>query len=136
MTTKPIIKKTYVISISCAIGLAACATSPAVRSVRSDLRVSTAVSTPAPRLLVTGPVRLLHANYDRRAGVTFFKAALSDGAATIDCATSAPLGWDGTSNLDVREGEGICVAAVREASLSWHARTGVEPPQPTQHAKR
>lgn len=115
--------------------MAACgSSSPAVRSIRSDLR-GTAVSNPAPRLLVTGPVRLLHANYDRRSGVTFSKAALADGATAIDCGRSAPFGWDGESDLDVREGEGICVTAAREVSLTWHARMGVEP-RATQHAKR
>ena len=115
--------------------MAACgSSSPAVRSIRSDLR-GTAVSNPAPRLLVSGPVRLLHANYDRRSGVTFSKATLADGATAIDCGRSAPFGWDGESDLDVREGEGICVTAAREVSLTWHARMGVEP-HTAQHAKR
>jgi hypothetical protein len=92
------------------------------------------VSTPA--LLVTGPVRLLHANYDRRAGVTFSKAVLAEGADAIDCRGSAPLGWDGESDLEVRDGEGICVAAARDVSLLWHARSGVGAPRSTQHAKR
>jgi len=81
-------------------------------------------------------VRLLHANYDRRAGVTFSKAALAEGAAAIDCAGGAPFGWDGSSDLDVHEGEGICVTAAREVSLSWHARARVEAPHATQQAKR
>jgi hypothetical protein len=94
------------------------------------------VSTPAPLLLVTGPVRLLHANYDRRAGVTFFKAAQADGTGAIECGGSAPVRWDGETDLDVREGEGICVAAARDVNLFWHARTGANVPQPTQQAKR
>ena len=84
---------------------------------------------------MTGPVRLLHANYDRRSGVAFSKAALADGATAIDCRSSAPFGWDGESDLDVHEGEGICVTAAREVSLTWHARMGVEP-HAAQHAKR
>jgi hypothetical protein len=136
MNTGREMSKMHIISISCFVGLAACATSPSLRTVRSDLRGSTAVSTPAPRLLVTGPVRLLHANYDRRAGVTFSKAVLAEGANAIDCGGSAPFGWDGTSDLDVREGEGICVTAGRAVNLVWHARTGVEAPRATQQAKR
>ena len=114
--------------------MAACATtSPAGHS---DLRGRTAVSTPVPQLLVTGPVRLLHANYDRRAGVTFSKAVMTDGASAIDCRSAALVGWDGEADLEVREGEGICVAASRDVNLLWHARPGVSAPQPTQHAKR
>jgi len=106
------------------------------RAARSDLRGRTAVSTPAPRLLVTGPVKLLHANFDRRAGVTFFKAAQTDATGAIDCGGSAPVGWDGETDLEIREGEGICVAAARDVNLFWHARSGVSAPVPTQHAKR
>jgi hypothetical protein len=93
------------------------------------------VSAPAPRLLVTGPVRLLHANFDRRAGVTFSKAAIPAGAVALDCGQSTPLGWDGETDLDLRAGEAICVSAAREVNLSWHARTGLEAP-PIQQAKR
>jgi hypothetical protein len=114
--------------------MAACATTSP--PVHSDLRQRTAVSSPAPQLLVTGPVRLLHANYDRRAGVTFFKAVLADGASAIDCKSGALVGWDGETDLEVREGEGVCVAAAREVNLLWHARTGVSEPQQTQQAKR
>jgi hypothetical protein len=128
--------KNLFLSVSCLLGLGACAsTSNSVRSSQSDVRGSTAVSAPAPRLLVTGPVRLLHANFDRRAGVTFFKAIQKDGAAGIDCGGGAAVGWDGESDLDVGQGEGICVAAAKQVSLSWHARTGVEAAE-VQQAKR
>jgi hypothetical protein len=117
--------------------MASCAsTSLPGRAARPDLRGRTAVSTPTPRLLVTGPVRLLHANFDRRAGVAFFKAAQTDATGAIDCGGSAPVGWDGETDLEIREGEGICVAAARDVNLFWHARTGVDAPVPTQHAKR
>ena len=117
--------------------MASCAsTSLPGRAARPDLRGRTAVSTPTPRLLVTGPVRLLHANFDRRAGVTFFKAVQADATGAIDCGGSAPVGWDGETDLEIREGEGVCVAAARDVNLFWHARTGVDAPVPTQHAKR
>src|SRR5262245_59760870 len=122
MTKKLINRKISVISISCILGMAACATTSP--PVHPDLRGRAAVSTPAPRLLVTGPIRLLHANYDRQAGVTFSKAVLAEGAAAIDCRGSAPLGWDGESDLELREGEGVCVVAARDVSLLWHARSG------------
>jgi hypothetical protein len=92
------------------------------------------VSNQASRLIVTGPMRLLHANYDRRAGVVFFRAA-QQGAAAPDCLNAAPMGWDGESDLVVGEGEAICVSAARKVHLSWHARSGAgEAPKEVQHA--
>jgi len=136
--TKKLSKLNFaVISIACISGMASCASSSlSGRAARSDVRGRTAVSTPAPRLLVTGPVKLLHANFDRRAGVTFFKAVQADATGAIDCGGSAPVGWDGETDLEIREGEGICVAAARDVNLFWHARSGVSAPVPTQHAKR
>jgi len=117
--------------------MGACAsTSTSARSLKTDFRGHAAVSTLAPQLLVTGPVQVLHANYERRAAVTFFKTAPRDGVVAVDCSGGAPVRWDGKSVLEIREGESLCVAATRKVNLSWHARSGVEPPHPTQHASR
>jgi hypothetical protein len=86
----------------------------------SDRRGNVAVSNQASRLIVAGPMRLLHANYDRRAGVVFFKTAQPD------CLNGVPVGWDGESDLMVGDGEAICVSAATTAQLSWHARSGLE----------
>jgi hypothetical protein len=116
------------------VGMACASPSGATRVAVSDLRGNAAVSDRASRLIVTGPMQLLHANYDRRAGVVFFKAA-QEGLSAPDCQKAAPLGWDGESDLVVGEGEAICVSAARNVHLSWHARAGVvQAPKEVQHA--
>lgn len=107
----------------------------ACASTQVDLRGNAAVPNQASRVIVTGPMKLLHANYDRSAGVVFSRAT-QKGAASLDCSNGAPVGWDGESDLTVGDGEAICVSAARAVQLSWHARSGpVEPAQEgVQHA--
>ena len=100
---------------------------------RSDVRASAAVSNPEPRLLVAGPARLLHANIDRRAGVTFLRVPLH-ASAEPDCRGGVALGWDGESDIEVREDEAVCVAVVHKTRISWHARPIAGAPEPVQHA--
>ena len=68
-----------------------------------------------------GPVRLLHVNIDKKAGAHFTRVPNHAGAIP-DCAGGAPIAWDGESDLDVGSGESVCVAVVRDARVSWHAR--------------
>ena len=90
------------------------------------------MATPAPAFLVTGPVELLHVNVDKKAGARFIRVLHHEGAA-VDCGGGAPLAWNGESDLYMQSGESVCVAVVRDARVSWHAR-----PMPTpagfQHA--
>ena len=82
-------------------------------------------------------MRLLHVNYDKRAGVVFLRAEPQQGTATADCGHGVPTGWDGKSDLAVGDGEMICVAATRAVHVSWHARSGVqEAPAGVQHAMK
>jgi hypothetical protein len=100
-----------------------------------DVRSNVAVAAAAPAVLIAGPTRLLHANFDRRAGVVFTRVSLQQGGADPDCGTGVAVAWDGESDLDVRAGELICVRAVRRVNLSWHARAdGAEIPAGTQQA--
>lgn len=108
------------------VGIACVSPSGATRAGISDLRGSAAVSSQASRVIVTGPMRLLHANYDRGAGVVFLRAEQQQGTSASDCSRAVPMGWDGHSDLAVREGEAICVSAARAVHVSWHARAGVE----------
>jgi hypothetical protein len=104
------------------------------RQAASDFRGNAAVSTPAPRLLVAGPVRLLHVNVDRKAGATFLRVPSYAGASP-DCRSGIPLTWNGESDLDVDRGESVCVAVRRDARVSWHARAiPAEPVSGTQRA--
>jgi hypothetical protein len=80
-------------------------------------------------------MRLLHANYDRGAGVVFLRAEQQQGTSASDCLHAVPTGWDGESDLTVGDGEAICVAAARAVHVSWHARVGAQAaPGGAQHA--
>jgi len=115
-------------------GVACASTSGVTVNVPPEMRSSVAVSNAEPRLLTAGPTRLLHANYDRRAGVVFLRAPQQVGA-SADCRRGVPVRWDGQSDLDVSPSESICVTASRKVNLSWHARAlGAEIPEGTQHA--
>jgi hypothetical protein len=99
-----------------------------------DIRSNAALTAAAPAVLIAGPTRLLHANYDRRAGVIFTRVSLQGGA-TPDCRTGVAVAWDGESDLDVPADQLICAGAVRRVNLSWHARAvGAEIPEGTQQA--
>jgi len=98
----------------------------------ADLRGSARVSTPAPQFLVAGPVELLHVNVDKKAGARFIRVPNRQGA-TPDCGSGAPLAWNGETDLFVQSGESVCVAVVRDAGVSWHARQ-MPTPAEFQHA--
>jgi hypothetical protein len=114
--------------VTAALGLAlaagGCATGQTTARVHStDLRGSARVSTPAPVVIVMGPVRLLHVNVDKKAGAHFIRVPHRDGATALaDCGNGAPLAWDGESDLDVGSGESVCVAVNHDTRISWHAR--------------
>ena len=103
------------------LGLGGCAASQATaRAKAADLRGSTR-ATLAPTFLVAGPVELLHVNVEKKAGARFIRVPHHEGAAA-DCGSGAPLAWNGESDLYVQSGESVCVAVVRDARVSWHAR--------------
>ena len=81
---------------------------------------------------MAGPVELLHVNVDKKAGARFIRVPNHEGA-VADCGSGAPLAWNGETDLYVQPGESVCVAVVRDARVSWHAR---QMPTPTgfQHA--
>ena len=127
---------TMVVSLGL-VGMACASPSGATRARISDLRGNAAVSGKASRVIVTGPMRLLHANYDKRAGVVFLRAEQQQGTSASDCVHAVPMRWDGDSDLAVREGEAICVSAARAVHVSWHARSGaVAAPGGVQHAMK
>ena len=100
-----------------------------------DVRSNVAVAAAASAVLTAGPTRLLHANFDRRAGVVFTRVSLQQSGGAHDCRTGVAVKWDGESDLDVRPDELICVGAVRRVNVSWHARAvGAAIPEGTQHA--
>ena len=110
-----------------ALAAGGCATGHANGRVPlSDLRGTAHVSTPAPVVLVMGPVMLLHANVDKKSGAHFMLVRNRD-AARPNCDGGAPLAWDGESDLDVESDEAVCVAVAHDTGISWHARKMPEP---------
>lgn len=108
--------------LGAALAAGGCATGQATARVRSsDLRGTARVSTPAPVVIVMGPVRLLHVNVDKKAGAHYTRVPKHDGAMP-DCGGGTPIAWDGESDLDVGSGESVCVAVAHDARISWHAR--------------
>jgi hypothetical protein len=133
MTTSHTSQQIIVGALGLTLGLGGCAASQTTaRAAAADLRGSARVSTPAPTFLVAGPVELLHVNVDKKAGARFIRVPSHEGAMP-DCGSGAPLAWNGESDLFVQSGESVCVAVVRDARVSWHAR---QMPTPTgfQHA--
>ena len=115
------------------MGLGGCgAIQKMTRAQSADLRGTTRVSTPAPKFLVAGPVELLHVNVDKKAGARFIRVPSHEGVMP-DCGSGAPLAWNGETDLYVQQGESVCVAVVRDARVSWHARQ-MPTPAGFQHA--
>jgi hypothetical protein len=135
MTTSRTSEQIRVGLLGVALAVAGCASvATSTRAAAPDLRGNANVSTPQPRLLVAGPVELLHVNVDRKAGATFLRTPQVAGGIP-DCRSGAPLAWDGESDLYVHTGESVCVAVLRDARVSWHARSvPVGPGRGTQHA--
>ena len=122
MTTSHTSQQIIVGALGLTLGLGGCAASQTTaRGEAADLRGTTRVSTPAPKFLVTGPVELLHVNVDKKAGARFIRVPSHEGVIP-DCGSGAPLAWNGESDLFVQSGESVCVAVVRDARVSWHAR--------------
>ena len=121
MTTSHTSQQIIVGALGLTLGLGGCAASQTARVQSADLRGSTRVSTPAPTVLVEGPVELLHVNVEKRAGARFIRVPHHEGA-VADCGSGAPLAWNGETDLFVQRGESVCVAVVRDARVSWHAR--------------
>ena len=62
-------------------------------------------------------------NVDKKAGARFIRVPSHEGVMP-DCGSGAPLAWNGESDLFVQSGESVCVAVIRDARVSWHARQG------------
>jgi hypothetical protein len=123
MTTSHTSRHIIMALLGVALGAGGCATGQTTARVRSssDLRGTAHVFTPAPVVVVMGPVRLLHVNVDKEAGAHYTRVPNRNGA-TPDCGGGTPIAWDGESDLDVGSDESVCVAVAHDARISWHAR--------------
>jgi len=78
----------------------------------------------------TGDDRMLA--YDAATGRELWRTKIGD-PTTGEYLAAAPLAWNGESDLFVQSGESVCVAVVRDARVSWHARQ-TPAPVALQHA--
>lgn len=123
-----------------------CTTGGASRPI--EVRVATRVETGSPRLVVTGPARLLHVDVHGHRPLNLYSVRRgADGK--VSCLDSArgqvrPLRQDASNevNIVVAAGEAICVTddddagtpTARDTDVSWHARSGTDAPVETVHA--
>jgi hypothetical protein len=123
------------IGLTLGLALGGCASSSgAVGPLASDVRGNSSVSGKEARPLVVGPTRLLHANFDRKAQIKFYRV-WQRGGAIADCRNGVPLGWDGESEIEIQKDELVCVTGSTRAGISWHARSvAADAPQAARHA--
>ena len=99
--------------------LAGCATTAGQAPVQ-DVRGDALLTGHEVQLLIAGPIRLLHANFDTRANLQFTKTRR--GSASADCGSGTPLAWNGEGAVELEKDELICVVATKPTRISWHGR--------------
>jgi hypothetical protein len=122
-----------------------CTTTGATRPI--EVRVATRVENGSPRLVVTGPARLLHVDVHGQRPLNLYGVRRgADGK--VSCLDGArgqvrPLREHASNELNivVAAGEALCVvddaagaATARDTDVSWHARSGTDAPVETVHA--
>lgn len=95
----------------------------------AEVRGSELVAAGEARPLVTGPIRLLHANSDGRVAPKFSRVWVVSGAE--DCRNATPLEWNGKGAVQIQKDEMLCVQTARSARVSWHGRALPAAAQPT-----
>jgi hypothetical protein len=112
----------------------------------AEVRVATTLEAGSPKMIVSGPARLLHVDVHGRQLLNLYTVKRSaDG--TVSCADQArspvvPLrhGASNELNILVPEDEAVCLAndaretAPRNTDVSWHARRGADVPAEAGHA--
>ena len=134
-----------VISAAAAVFLASgCAGTGAAGMQRSaEVRMATTLEAGSPKLMVSGPARLLHVDVEGHQTLNVYTVK-RDAAGAASCAGKArsearTLRQAATTelNLEVGDGEVVCLAnAAADAprvDVSWHARRGVAAPIETGH---
>jgi len=110
----------------------------------AEVRVATSLEANSPKLMVSGPARLLHVNvYGNQALNVYSVKRGADGA--VDCAgttrsavRSLQQRASNELNLVVHADEGVCLATEADTSapradVSWHARRGGDVPIEVAH---
>jgi hypothetical protein len=108
--------------LALSLALLGCASSSgAARPLTTDVRGNASLLGQQARPMVVGPMRLLHANFDRKAKVKFTRTWQRDGGA--DCRNGAPLSWDGESEIQIQKDELVCVSGTARSAVAWHGRS-------------
>jgi hypothetical protein len=112
----------------------------------AEVRVATTLEAGSPKLIVSGPARLLHVDVHGRQALNIYSVKrAADG--TANCADQARSdvfqlrqGASNELNIEVMGDEAICLGndpgdgTAHDADVSWHARRGVGTPVETGHA--
>jgi hypothetical protein len=110
----------------------------------AEVRVATTLDAGTPKLIVSGPARLLHVDVHGRKSLSIYSVK-RDATGAADCASAVrsavrPLRQSASTelNLQVREDEAICLAGAGgdggRADVAWHARRGAEVAAEVMHA--
>ena len=112
----------------------------------AEVRVATRLEAGSPRLIVSGPARLLHVDVHGRQLLNLYTVKRgADGKVSCADQERSPLrplrqGASNALNIVVSENEAICLdndaseAGPRNTDVSWHARRGADAPAETNHA--
>jgi hypothetical protein len=110
----------------------------------AEVRVATTLEGATPKMIVSGPARLLHVDVHGRQSLNVYSVKRgADGNANCGDAVRSealPLRQGASNELDlvVLEDEAVCLAnasgSPRAADVSWHARSGKNAPAETLQA--
>jgi len=135
-----------VISAAAAVLMASgCGVAGAGMKRAAEVRVATTLEAGSPKMIVSGPARLLHV--DVHGGQSLNVYSVKRGAdGKVSCTDKVPSARhllrqraSNELNLVVRADEAICLAndasaSPRNTDVSWHARRGADAPAEVAHA--
>ena len=136
-----------VISAAAAVFMASgCGVAGAGMNRAAEVRVATTLEAGSPKMIVSGPARLLHVDVHGRQSLSVYSVKRgADGKVSCTAQERTALrplqqGASNQLNIVVPENEAICLgndareAAPRNTDVSWHARRGADAPTETNHA--
>jgi hypothetical protein len=110
----------------------------------AEVRVATTLEAGSPKMIVSGPARLLHVDVRGHQALTLYSVK-RDAGGGANCAGPARSGAfalrqaaSTVLNLQVQDDEAICLASATgdapSVDVSWHARRGAATPTELGHA--
>lgn len=136
-----------VISAAAAVFVASgCSAVGAGMNRAAEVRVATTLEAGSPRMIVSGPARLLHVDVHGRQLLNLYTVKrAADGKFSCADQERSPLlplrhGASNELNIVVSANEAVCLAndageaGPRNTDVSWHARRGADAPSEVAHA--